>query len=80
MRTATRWCAAKTPITREIYAKSYDLVVLATGMEPTAAEEYKPPVSLEMDEFGFIVPKLGDGDGMFAAGVATGPLDVATSV
>ena len=67
-------------ITREIYAKSYDLVVLATGMEPTAAAEYKPPVSLEMDEYGFIVPKLGDGDGMFAAGVATGPLDVAASV
>ena len=57
-------------ITREVYAKSYDLVVLATGMEPTAAAEYKPPVSLEMDEYGFIVPKLGDGDGMFAAGTA----------
>ncbi len=55
-------------------------MVLATGMEPTAAAEYKPPVSLEMDEYGFIVPKLGDGDGMFAAGVATGPLDVSMSV
>ncbi|HEB78934.1 MAG TPA: CoB--CoM heterodisulfide reductase iron-sulfur subunit A family protein [Rhodospirillales bacterium] len=71
-------------LTRELYNSSYDLVVLATGMEPSTAS-CAPPVTLKMDEYGFIVPANGvteDGPGetmdggMVAAGVASGPLDV----
>ena len=67
-------------IDRKIYATPYDLVVLATGMEPSAAAEYSLPVGLAQDDYGFIMPEMGDGDGMFAAGVAGGPLDVSMSV
>ncbi len=67
-------------VTREIYARPYDLVVLATGMEPTAKAAYRPAVTLAQDDYGFIVPEIGDDDGMFSAGVAAGPLDVSMSV
>ncbi len=67
-------------INREIYERPYDLVVLATGMEPNAARSFTPPVSLAQDEYGFIVPEIGDMDGMFSAGVAQGPFDVSASV
>lgn len=67
-------------ISGEIYATPYDLVVLATGMEPSSVAVYSPPVNLAMDEYGFIVPDAGDGDGMFSAGVAAAPLDVSMSV
>ena len=66
-------------ISREVYERPYDLVVLATGMEPNMAAS-KPPVALEPDEYGFVLPRIGDSDGMFAAGVAIGPIDVAQSV
>lgn len=66
-------------VTREIYERPYDLVVLATGMQPSTAG-YTPPIKLEMDEYGFIVPHMEDGDGMISAGVASGPLDVSMSV
>ncbi len=61
------------------YRRSYDLVVLATGMEPSTSAE-APPVELETDDYGFIVPADGVGDGMTVAGVAGGPLDVSMSV
>ncbi len=67
-------------ITREIYARRYDLVVLATGMEPAGNGNGRPQVTLETDEYGFVVPGNGNADGMFSAGVAAGPLDVAASV
>ncbi|MCP5368064.1 MAG: CoB--CoM heterodisulfide reductase iron-sulfur subunit A family protein [Hyphomicrobiales bacterium] len=66
-------------VTREIYERPYDLVVLATGMEPSTAA-WAPPVELEMDEYGFIVPHAPEVDGMISAGVAQGPLDVSMSV
>jgi quinone-modifying oxidoreductase subunit QmoA len=65
---------------REVYARPYDLVVLATGMQPATAAGYTPEVSVEMDDYGFIVPALADGQGMFSAGVASAPLDVSQSV
>ena len=74
-----RVCGEDT-VTREIYERAYDLVVLATGMEPTARAAYRPPVKLAQDDYGFIVPEIGDDDGMFSAGVAAGPLDVSMSV
>ena len=73
-------CGERT-VDREIYAEPYDLVVLATGMQPSAVEGYKPEVGLVEDEYGFLVPEIGsDGAGIFTAGVASGPLDVSMSV
>ena len=66
-------------ITREVYARPYDLVVLATGMEPEAGQ-HTPQMRLETDEYGFIVPGMASEEGMFSAGVAGGPIDVAASV
>ncbi len=70
-------CGEDTVI-REIYARPYDLVVLAVGMKPSLANGQAPEVSLAMDDHGFIVPEPGEG--MFAAGVAGAPLDVSQSV
>lgn len=68
-------------IERGIYEEPYDLVVLATGMEPSAVAGYRPTLGLVADEHGFLVPKDPDGnDGIFACGVAAGPLDVSLSV
>jgi quinone-modifying oxidoreductase subunit QmoA len=67
-------------VTREVYARSYDLVVLATGMQPSLASGVELPMELTSDEYGFIVPEVTDGDGVYAAGVASGPLDVSMSV
>ena len=66
-------------IDREIYRTPYDLVVLATGMEPSLGKGFAAPAELEMDEYGFIVPREGDDGGQFSAGVASGPIDVALS-
>jgi len=67
-------------VSREIYARPYDLVVLATGMQPSIASGVELAVELIQDEYGFIVPEIGDSEGMFSAGVASGPLDVSMSV
>ncbi|RMD52780.1 MAG: CoB--CoM heterodisulfide reductase iron-sulfur subunit A family protein [Nitrospirae bacterium] len=53
-----------------------DMVVLATGMEPTTVSE-KIPADVTYDEFGFIIP---DKPGIYSAGVARRPVDVARSV
>lgn len=65
---------------REIYARAYDLVVLALGMEPTAQAARDTLAMGSQDDYGFIVPMPGDAPGMSAAGVAGGPLDVSMSV
>ena len=67
-------------VTREVYARPYDLVVLATGMEPSVVGGFKPTLHLDVDDYGFLVPKLEGGGGMFPAGVAGGPKDVSSSV
>jgi len=56
--------------------EEYDLVVLATGMQPSLAGE-KLPFDLPLDEEGFIVG--GEDNGIFAAGCAKKPLDVMKS-
>lgn len=66
-------------ISREVYARPYDLVVLATGMEPSSACG-KASIEIELDAYGFMVPKAGEVDGQISAGVASGPLDVSMSV
>ena len=65
-------------LSRELYDRAYDLVVLATGMEPESAS-LPASVKAAADDYGFLAPPDGGG-GMFAAGVASGPLDVSMSV
>ncbi len=65
-------------LSRELYDRDYDLVVLAVGMQPQS-ETLPAPVMEGADEYGFLAPPDGGG-GMFAAGVASGPLDVSMSV
>jgi quinone-modifying oxidoreductase subunit QmoA len=67
-------------IERQIYAEPYDLVVLATGMQPSAVAGYRPSLDIVADEYGFLVPGDEDEGGIFSAGVAAGPLDVSMSV
>ncbi len=68
---------AENAVTGEKIHQTVDLVVLATGMQPTAALE-KLPADLTFTEDGFIVNDFAKG-GMFAAGCANKPLDVYTS-
>jgi quinone-modifying oxidoreductase subunit QmoA len=63
-------------LTREIYAEPYDLVVLATGMQPSTAAGDMPSFDANLDDYGFIFP---EGE-TISAGVAAGPLDVSMSV
>lgn len=56
---------------------SVDLVVLATGMEPTTATE-KVPADVRYDETGFIIPDPAQA-GIYAAGCARKPQDVASA-
>jgi quinone-modifying oxidoreductase subunit QmoA len=67
-------------VSREIYARSYDLVVLALGMEPNALSDTAASQARNQDDYGFIVPMPGDEPGISSAGVAGGPLDVSMSV
>ena len=55
---------------------TYDLVVLATGMQPTLSED-KLPLPLPLDDDGFVTG--GEEAGIFAAGCAVMPLDVTRS-
>lgn len=55
-----------------------DLVVLATGMVPTTAEE-RLPLDIAYDEFGFVVSDPSH-SGIYAAGCAKRPTDVASSL
>jgi quinone-modifying oxidoreductase subunit QmoA len=53
-----------------------EMVVLATGIVPTAAEA-KIPAAITHDDYGFIASEL---PGIYAAGCSKRPADVATSV
>ncbi len=55
---------------------SYDMAVLATGMQPTLADE-SLPLPVAIDEDGFVVS--GEEAGIFTAGCARMPLDVMRS-
>jgi quinone-modifying oxidoreductase subunit QmoA len=70
-------CGERT-VDRELYQNPYDLVVLATGMEPSIPAAFAP-ANMNKDEYGFIVPGFGEDEGQFSAGVAAGPFDVALS-
>jgi quinone-modifying oxidoreductase subunit QmoA len=55
-----------------------DMVVLATGMEPSTAAE-RLPMDVAYDEFGFVISD-GSQKGIYAAGCAKRPVDVACSL
>lgn len=54
--------------------RTFEMAVLATGMQPMTSVEKLPISGVNYDEFGFV----DGGDGIFAAGVASRPMDVAT--
>jgi quinone-modifying oxidoreductase subunit QmoA len=60
------------------YANTHDLVVLATGMEPSVAKS-DFPVDIVINREGFIEPDAANG-GVFAAGSASDALDVNRAV
>ena len=68
---------AENAITGEKIKQSVEMVVLATGMQPTAAVD-KLPAELKFNSDGFVVNDYAAG-GMFAAGVANKPMDVVSS-
>jgi len=69
--------ATQDTITGEKVRQTVDMLVLATGMQPTAAID-KPNADLKFNQDGFIVNDFSKG-GMFAAGCANKPADVVTS-
>jgi quinone-modifying oxidoreductase, subunit QmoA len=68
---------AENAVTGEKIRQTVDLVVLATGMQPTAANA-KLPADLKYTADGFILNDYEKG-GMFAAGCANKPADVVSS-
>jgi len=68
---------AENAVTGEKIRQTVDMAVLATGMQPTAANT-KLPADLKYTEDGFIVNDFTKG-GMFAAGCANKPADVVSS-
>ncbi|MTI81432.1 MAG: CoB--CoM heterodisulfide reductase iron-sulfur subunit A family protein [Firmicutes bacterium] len=69
---------AENQFTQEIETLEYDMVVLATGMEPATAE-VKVPAELNYDVDGFVIAGPPT-PGIYAAGCTRKPGDVATSV
>ena len=68
---------AENAVTGEKTHQTVDMAVLATGMQPTAAN-VKLPADMKMNADGFMVNEFGQG-GMFAAGCANKPADVVSS-
>ncbi len=68
---------AENAVTGEKTNQAVDMVVLATGMQPTT-KNVKLPADLKYNEEGFIINDFEKG-GMFAAGCANKPADVVTS-
>lgn len=60
--------------TEQLKEISADLVVLATGMQPTTAQQ-PLPADVKYDEYGFVSP-VGAPAGMYAAGCAKSPTHV----
>ncbi|VTR68839.1 Heterodisulfide reductase, subunit A (HdrA) [Desulfosarcina cetonica] len=68
---------AENAVTGEKIHQTVEMVVLATGMQPTAANT-KLPADLNVNDDGFIINDYAKG-GMFAAGCANKPADVISS-
>lgn len=68
---------AENAVTGEKSSQTVDMAVLATGMQPTAAEAKLPGV-INYTEDGFIINDFSNG-GIFATGCANKPADVVSS-
>ena len=68
---------AENAVTGEKVHQEVEMVVLATGMQPTVATG-KLPADLQINDDGFIINDFEKG-GMFAAGCANKPADVVSS-
>ncbi len=68
---------AENAVTGEKIHQTVEMVVLATGMQPTAANT-KLPADLKTNDDGFFINDFEKG-GMFASGCATKPADVISS-
>jgi quinone-modifying oxidoreductase subunit QmoA len=68
---------AENAVTGEKIKQTVEMVVLATGMQPTAADA-RLPADLNYNDDGFIINDF-DKDGMFGAGCANKPADVVSS-
>lgn len=68
---------AENAVTGEKVHQTVDMAVLATGMQPTAAN-FKLPADLKYNEDGFIINDFEKG-GMFGAGCAVKPVDVVSA-
>lgn len=69
---------AENQITGEVTREEFDLVVLATGMVPSTAEQ-KVPFDVAYDEYGFMLNGNAE-SGIIPAGCVKHPVDVATCV
>jgi quinone-modifying oxidoreductase subunit QmoA len=70
------WVTAEDALSGNKVQECFDLVVLATGMQPSLAGQ-PLPLLVEVDEEGFVLS--AESNGIFAAGCATEPLDVMKS-
>lgn len=70
------WVTVEDAVSGAKSVERFDLVVLATGMQPSLADS-PLPLDISMDAEGFI--QDGGGKGIFAAGCAKQPLDVTKS-
>jgi quinone-modifying oxidoreductase subunit QmoA len=76
IRNGNVWVTAEDAISGNKMVENYDLVVLATGMQPSLSGQ-AVPFDLALDEEGFIIG--GEEKGIYAAGCAKEPLDVMKS-
>lgn len=67
------WVTVEDAVTGSKSVERFDLVVLATGMQPSLATQ-KLPLDVTVDGEGFLVN--GENQGIFVAGCAKQPLDV----
>ena len=76
IRNGSVWVTAENTISGNKEQDCFDMVVLATGMQPSLAGQ-PLPLNAEMDEEGFVLS--AETNGIFAAGCAAEPLDVMKS-
>ncbi|MDZ7758767.1 MAG: CoB--CoM heterodisulfide reductase iron-sulfur subunit A family protein [Desulfovermiculus sp.] len=76
IRNGSVWLTAENTISGNKEQDCFDLVVLATGMQPSLAGQ-PLPLNVEVDEEGFVLS--AETNGIFAAGCAAEPLDVMKS-
>ena len=73
-----------TVVAEDIYSKTkyrqkVDMVVLATGMNPTMSEE-KIPFDASLDQYGFFKENTAADNGIYFVGCAKAPTDVSSCI